>query len=265
MPYEFVLRSPEKVEIRYEIGGIGSRALAAVLDDLIVLSFVGLLGLILVTLEQALGTLTGILTALGEGWSLAMTAFLAYLAWFGYYIGFEIFWNGQTPAKRLLGLRVMKIDGTPATPQAIFIRELLRIVDALPICIFGYSVAGLIAFFNPYGQRLGDMLAGTFVVKERPTIAPTLESLSQTYAEQTHPLEVHLPPLLDISPSDYRNLKAFLDRRAQFAPEFRERLANELYDYFAQELALQFLEEPSREGLLEAIATRYARERGRLE
>ncbi len=265
MPYEFVLRSPEKVEIRYEIGGIGSRALAAVLDDLIVLTLVGLLALLLITLEQVAGTLTNLLTILGEGWSLALSAFIAYLTWFGYYIAFEIFWNGQTPAKRLFGLRVMRIDGTPVTPQAIFIREFLRLVDALPICIFGYSVAGFVAFFNPYGQRIGDMLAGTFVVKERPTVAPSLETLSQTYLERTHPLEPYLPVLLDLSSSDYRNLKAFLDRRYQLAPNYREQLANELYDYLAPKLGLNPELAVPREGILEAIATRYARERGRLE
>ncbi|MFQ3611223.1 MAG: RDD family protein [Fimbriimonadales bacterium] len=265
MPYEFVLRSPEKVEIRYEIGGIGSRALAAVLDDLIVLTLVGLMGLFLIALEETLGALTSMLTVLGEGWSLALTLFLGYVMWFGYYIGFEILWNGQTPAKRLLGLRVMKIDGTPVTPQAVFIRELLRIVDALPICIFGYSVAGLVAFFNPYGQRIGDMLAGTFVVKERPALAPTLETLSQTYTEQVHPMESELPLVLDLSPSDYRNLKAFLDRRDQIAPEYRRQLAQELYDYLTQKLGMTPSEQHSHEGILEAIATRYARERGRLE
>lgn len=264
MPYEYVLQSPEKVEIRYEIGGIGSRALAAVLDDLMVLTAVSLIIAVIALLEDSLQTLTGPVSRLGENLTLALFTFLAYVLWFAYYIGFEILWNGQTPGKRALGLRVMMLDGTPVTPYAIFIRELVRVVDALPICILGYNVAGVLAFFSPYGQRLGDKLAGTFVVKERRAVLPELSRLSQIRAEP-HPLESHLPLLLEVSPHEYAALRAFLDRRELLMPEFRQQRAWELYQHFAQKLGLRLSGEIPVEGILEAIATRYAREHGRLE
>jgi uncharacterized RDD family membrane protein YckC len=186
MPYEFVLQSPEKVEIRYEIAGLGSRALAAVLDDLLVLTIVAVVGALLALLEETTQAISNLLTVIGEGWLIAGLIFFAYILWFAYYIAFEIFWNGQTPAKRAFGLRVMMLTGAPVTPTAVLIRELVRLVDAFPLCIVGYNVAGALAFFSPYGQRLGDMLAGTFVIKERRTPAPTLEQLSPV-SDAPHP------------------------------------------------------------------------------
>lgn len=264
MPYEYVLLSPEKVEIRYEIAGLGSRALAAVLDDLLVLLLNAVVWLVLVLLEDTMRFITTLIGRIGEGWALASLFFFAFISWFAYYILFEIWWNGQTPAKRAFGLRVIRLDGTPATPGAILIRELVRLVDAFPVCLFGYNVAGLIAFFNPYGQRLGDMLAGTFVIKERRVALPTLQSLSAVSPSE-HPLEVYVPTVLALSAREYRALRAFLDRREQFPAEVRERLANELYQHLIQRLGLYVPPDVPREGVLEAIATRYARERGRLE
>lgn len=264
MPYEFVLQSPEKVEIRYEIAGLGSRALAAVLDDLLVLTIIGVVGALLALLEETTQAISNLYTLIGEGWLIAGLIFFAYILWFAYYIVFEIFWSGQTPAKRAFGLRVMMLNGAPVTPTAILIRELVRLVDAFPICIMGYNVAGALAFFNPYGQRLGDMLAGTFVIKERRTPAPTLEQLRPTN-DAPHPLESYLPPLLALSPSEYRALRAFLDRRDQLATGAREQLATEIYRRLAAAGILPDPPPATVEGLLEAVAARYARERGRLE
>ncbi|MCX7925390.1 MAG: RDD family protein [Fimbriimonadales bacterium] len=264
MPYEFVLQSPEKVEIRYEIAGLGSRALAAVLDDLLVLTIIGVVGALLALLEETTQAISSLYSLIGEGWLIAGLIFFAYILWFAYYIVFEIFWNGQTPAKRAFGLRVIMLEGTPVTPTAVLIRELVRLVDAFPLCMIAYNVAGLLAFFSPYGQRLGDMLAGTFVIKEQRTPPPTLETLTEVSA-QPHPLESYLPSLLPISPTEYRALRAFLDRREQLSPDARERLAWELYQRLREPLGMPEQPPAATEGILEAIATRYARERGRLE
>jgi hypothetical protein len=125
-------------------------------------------------------------------------------------------------------------------------------------------VAGLVAFFNPYGQRVGDMLAGTLVIKERRVELPTLQSLTSVDTGE-HPLEAYVPTVLALSANEYRALRAFLDRREQILPEVRERLANELFERLTSKLGLHVPPDVSREGILEAIATRYARERGRLE
>ncbi|MDW8052031.1 MAG: RDD family protein [Armatimonadota bacterium] len=264
MPYEYVLQSPEKVEIHYEIAGIGSRALAAVLDDLIVLLIIAVVGAVLALLEETTQLVSRVYAVTGENWLIAGLLFFAYIVWFAYYMLFEVFWNGQTPAKRAFGLRVIMLNGSPVTAQAVLVRELLRLVDAFPICLIGYAVAGAFAFFSPYGQRVGDMLAGTFVIKERRVPLPRLEQLS-AQSTAPHPLEFYLPPLLEISPAEYRALRAFLDRRQQFHPDARERLAWELYQHLREPLGLPPQPPAATEGMLEAIAARYARERGQPE
>jgi hypothetical protein len=108
------------------------------------------------------------------------------------------------------------------------------------------------------------MLAGTFVIKERRTPAPTLEQLGPV-SDAPHPLEVYLPPLLPLSPAEYRALRGFLDRREQFTQSAREQLAGELYRRLVEAGVLPDPPPAAIEGLLEAVAARYARERGRLE
>ena len=91
---------------------------------------------------------------------------------FGYGIIYEIRWNGQTPGKKMLGLRVMRDGGYPVNVFGVIIRNLLRAVDFLPMAYFAGTVA--IIATSDY-QRLGDLVGGTIVVKQR---APqTLEGL----------------------------------------------------------------------------------------
>jgi len=83
--------------------------------------------------------------------------------WF-YFVAFELALGGQTPGKRLVGLRVVRAGGYPVTWGAVLTRNLLRIVDSMPIT---YGVALLVAFCEHEHRRLGDLLAGTIVVRER--------------------------------------------------------------------------------------------------
>lgn len=264
MPYEYVILSPEKVELRYDIGGIGSRALAAVLDDFLLFLMHALILTAVALLEDAFGFTSNLAASIGWGWLIGGYIFFVFLSWFGYYIFFEIIWNGQTIGKRLLGLRVIKMDGTPAAPVNIFMRELVRLVDALPLCLFGYTVAGSVAFFNPYSQRIGDMLAGTIVVKERRTSLPEVERLSEM-SEQTHPLEGLVPSVQSLSTTDYRAIRNFLDRRDQFPPEVRQHLSNSLFAQVTEKLSLMLPPDTPVEQLLEAVVRKVARERGLLD
>jgi len=264
MPYEYVILSPEKVELRYDLGGIGSRALAAVLDDFLLFLMHALILTVVALLEANFQLTSNLAAGVGEGWLIGGYIFFLFLSWFGYYIGFEIMWNGQTIGKRLLGLRVIKMDGTPAAPAQIFMRELVRLVDALPMCLFGYNVAGTVAFFNPYSQRIGDMLAGTIVVKERRTSAPQWRHLSEL-SERVHPLEDLIPSVQPLTTNDYRAIRNFLDRRDQFAPEVRHHLADSLFAQVSEKLSLMLPPDTPVEQVLEAVVRKFARERGLLD
>ncbi len=84
---------------------------------------------------------------------------------FGYYAFFEAVWNGQTPGKRRTHLRVMQDSGRPMGAQAAILRNLLRIVDSLPMF---YATGIIVSLISPQNKRAGDYLAGTVVVHEEP-------------------------------------------------------------------------------------------------
>lgn len=266
MPYEYGLLSPEKVELRYELGGIGSRALATAFDDLLVVLANAVILTIGSFVVERLVRTGVLLSSTLLGWLIGGFIFFAFCSWVGYYILFEILWNGQTLGKRLLGLRVIRFDGTPVSPGSIFARELLRVVDAFPLCFpTTYVIGGTVAFFNPYFQRIGDMVAGTLVIKERRTAVPEIESLGSTSLE-VHPFESWILSAQAMSATDYRVVKDFLARQDQIDPAVRRALAERLLARLLPRLELaRPPEDAAPEALLEAISRFYLRQRGALE
>ena len=78
-----------------------------------------------------------------------------------YFVVFEVCWNGQTPGKKIFGLRVINDNGTHISWSASLLRNLLRVFDSLP---FFYGIGMICGLCNPYGRRLGDIMASTVVV-----------------------------------------------------------------------------------------------------
>jgi uncharacterized RDD family membrane protein YckC len=109
-------------------------------------------------------------------WTTAILIFVLFLIFAGYFIVFEWLWNGQTPGKRLLKLRVIREDGRPITLWESIARNLLRIFDAVPGFVLPVYSIGLISIFmSSRDQRVGDVFAGTVVVRERLDEAPTFK------------------------------------------------------------------------------------------
>jgi len=155
--------TPENVSFDYEVSGIGSRFVAALVDHILI----ALIWLVLLFIGLAVVGLTqGNLYFL-----VAVVASILFLT-VGYYILFEVAWNGQTPGKRLAGLRVLRVDGTPITLVDSLVRNVVRLADFLP-AYYGLGVISM--FFSKDTRRLGDFAAGTVVVKERKEVS--LESL----------------------------------------------------------------------------------------
>jgi hypothetical protein len=99
-----------------------------------------------------------------------------FLIFAGYFIFFEWLWDGQTPGKRLLKLRVIREDGRPITLWEAIARNLLRVFDATPGFLIPIYSVGLIAvFLSNRDQRVGDIFAGTVVIRERADEAPTFD------------------------------------------------------------------------------------------
>ena len=230
----YTLETPENVEVDFELAGPGSRFCAMLIDTL----FMGLLMLLLALLFLFANIgiwrifpgagVTQSPTGNWLNWFNALLILFAFLVLFGYYVMFEVFMRGQTPGKRAMKIRVIRDDGTPAAAMDIVVRNLVRIVDALPA---GYAIGGGLMFFHPMYKRLGDMAAGTIVVKEReldyralPDKKYELRAVVQTGANP------------ELEPEERNVLTGFLTRRVELLPEARtqlaERLARPLYEKY---------------------------------
>ncbi len=165
--------TPENVVFGYHVAGIGSRFLAALVDStlILLLQLVVNVGVLLVARFVFNFSFSGDET--GLAWLLAVFGLVAFGFLWGYYIFFEMVWNGQSPGKRWVGLRVLRTDGTPITLTESIIRNLVRLVDFLPAY---YGVGVVTMFINSQARRLGDLAAGTVVVHDRAAV--TLESLA---------------------------------------------------------------------------------------
>ncbi|HYC31813.1 MAG TPA: RDD family protein, partial [Gemmatimonadales bacterium] len=155
------VETPEHVVLDLEIAGIGSRALAAIIDTLI-LAGAGVATLV------TLGLLAGFGLALGP-WGFALLVLGGFAAWTGYFIFFEALRGGQTPGKRMVGIRVLMDTGHAVTTGAAAVRNLLRLADFMPP---PYLAGLLLVAFHPRGKRLGDLVAGTVVARDRPSESP---------------------------------------------------------------------------------------------
>jgi uncharacterized membrane protein SpoIIM required for sporulation/uncharacterized RDD family membrane protein YckC len=203
------IETPEHVVLDLEIAGIGSRALAAVLDTVILLGSALALTVVFVVLSRY---------GLGVGRLGAMVVTLGgFLGWLGYFILFEGFRRGQTPGKRIAGIRVVMDTGHAVSPGAAAARNLLRIADALPP---PYLSGLLLAAFHPRGKRLGDLVAGTVVARDRPYEA------GRPTDPEPGPAELPAPPVL--TDQEFRLLAQFAGRQGQLDPAARVRLANGL-------------------------------------
>jgi len=162
--------TPENVIFDYEVAGIGSRFIAALVDStliavaMLVAYFTGFLLIAILGLS---------VDSMAPGIILALFGFFSFLVFWGYYILFEIIWNGQSPGKRWQHLRVLQSDGMPIGASESAIRNLVRFIDFLPL-FYGF---GLITMFtNSQARRLGDFAAGTLVVHEESSV--TLDDLN---------------------------------------------------------------------------------------
>jgi uncharacterized RDD family membrane protein YckC len=202
--------TPENVIFGYEVVGIGSRFMAALVDTAIILILQIVVNLTMVLL---LGNLLGL--DLGSAWITAVFGLISFALLWGYYIFFEMLWNGQTPGKRLVGLRVLRSDGTPITLTESIIRNLVRFVDFLPLF---YGLGVVVMFVNAQSRRLGDLAAGTLVVRDRADLTlDNLTEIPQLQSSLAVPAqiieEVATWPIERLTEADIQLAEGYLHRR----------------------------------------------------
>src|SRR5919198_3920072 len=156
------IATPEGVDLELTLAGVGSRFVSALVDFMLQLALlVGVSGV---------GAAVG---AFGNGYGSVVVLLAGFLVFAAYDVLFEVFASGRTPGKRLNGLRVVRVDGSPVTFFTSAIRNVLRLVDILP----GLYLVGIVTILvTRQNQRLGDVAAGTLVVRER-TEHPSLRGL----------------------------------------------------------------------------------------
>jgi uncharacterized membrane protein SpoIIM required for sporulation len=232
------VETPEHVVLDLEIAGVGSRALAAIIDMLILVG--SLLGVMIV-----LGILGGYGLTLGR----LGAAFLllgGFAVWTGYFIFFEGLRQGQTPGKRAVGIRVVMDTGYAVTLSAAAVRNLLRTADFLPP---PYLIGAVLVALHPRAKRLGDMVAGTVVARDRPTEVSGARPRARP--------EVASDGLPELSDPEFRLLEQFAGREAQLAPGARSRLAAAIAARLPQHRA------PAGLTAADALLDLHARERDR--
>ncbi|HEX8920408.1 MAG TPA: RDD family protein [Pyrinomonadaceae bacterium] len=168
-----IIETPERVPLHFALASIGNRFLACACDHALQTVMLGVLYFLFTLLSDALD-FGGLKNA--PKWALALLIIFGYIIWSSYFIIFEWLWNGQTPGKRWLRLRVIREDGRPITFWEAAVRNLLRIIDVLPFFPL-YSIGLISVFVSTRDQRVGDLVAGTVVVRERETEAPTFSQV----------------------------------------------------------------------------------------
>jgi uncharacterized RDD family membrane protein YckC len=205
------ITTPEGVELSLTLAGVGSRFVAAALDALVE-------GSVLV----AIYLLVFLTDGFGGGTSVAATIYaVAFFAVFwGYDVAFEVLASGRTPGKRWNGIRVVRTGGQPIGFLASATRNLVRLIDFLP----SFYLVGIVSILvTRRNQRLGDLVAGSVVVREERAgiVSPTTRPVLPTA------LPDHLPGL-DVSAvtaEEIATVRSFLERRHEIAPDARYQLA----------------------------------------
>ena len=220
------VETPELVVLTYSIAGIGSRAMAAITDLLIVLAASILLGLIAVAVIAA-GGFAGF--NLGGSWGMALLVLVQFALLWGYYVLFEGLMDGQTPGKRIHRIRVVREGGYSVTFGASAVRNLIRVLDMQPL--FLYLVGMISVLATRRGRRLGDIVAGTIVVREdarqTSSISSTIATASTTQAAALH---------TQLSEDEYVVLGRFVERWSTLEALKRAALAQQLATRFGEAL-----------------------------
>jgi uncharacterized RDD family membrane protein YckC len=260
--------TPELVSIEMPLAGIGSRFIALLIDMLLWLAGLLVLFFLVATFLPALHAAS----AISEKWAVAIVIFLVFLFNWGYFTLFEAFWNGQTPGKRIAKIRVIQQTGRPIGIFESMARNLIRYIDQLP----SFYVVGVIAMFvTKQHQRLGDLAAGTLVVRDRAAESPLWnEAGSRTFTAasfipqstipEPHSL-VTLPAaaIAKLTPSDLEVLESFFSRRLDMPLDVRQGLAERIAAALRAKSGMESPPGVSTETFLEAAA-RDLRDQARL-
>jgi uncharacterized RDD family membrane protein YckC len=236
---KLTIDTPELITLELPLAGIGSRFLALAIDSL--LQVVVLL-LVLLTCGILMVDLGGLFKAIGP----AIIILSVYCLYWGYFAFFEIVWNGQTPGKRLIRIRVIKESGRPITPLEAIARNIMRGIDIFPP--FFYIVGLFCMMLNSRNKRLGDFVAGTVLVHDKK-----VETVSAIW-KQVENSSFDNVVTSKITPEELLLIETYLNRRSALDLPVRKKNARQIVLMIREKIGVDVIEGVSDDALLEAVA-----------
>ncbi len=226
------VRTPEGVSFRVPIASPFSRCLALAMDLVVILA----LTIALILFISILATMTAGIPVIGDAladFATGSSIIVQFVIATFYGMVTEWLWRGQTVGKRILKLRVIDERGLPLGLKQIIIRNLFRTLDMLPSMF--YLLGGLACGVTKRCQRLGDIAAGTLVVREteveKPEINELITSIDNSFSTLPH-LEARLRQ--KTTPDEARIALDTLTRRNELTSENRLRIFSRIADYFRE-------------------------------
>jgi uncharacterized membrane protein SpoIIM required for sporulation/uncharacterized RDD family membrane protein YckC len=221
------IETPEQTVLSYTLAGVGSRASAALIDLLII---VVIELAITVLLSESAGVFRGRSSGaqrMSSAWVAAVVLLIGFGLLWGYYVFFEAIWDGQTPGKRWLNIRVVQDGGYSVSFGASAVRNLVRLVDIQPAPTYGLGLVSMI--ISKSGKRLGDIAAGTIVVHEQRALI--------TAAVRSAPAPATAPALTSsLSEEEFALLGRFVARLSQLDEATRASYTSQLAARFRKHL-----------------------------
>jgi uncharacterized RDD family membrane protein YckC len=258
-----VIETPERVPLHFALASIGNRFLACAIDhglQLFVMAIIAIAFALIADFVDFGGAYRE-----APKWVKALLILALFFIWTSYFVFFEWLWNGQTPGKRWLKLRVIREDGRPITFWEAMVRNILRLFDIMPFPF--YSIGLICVFISNRDQRVGDLVAGSVVVREREAEAPTFDQVFAAPVSDTALRRSFRPVLFNaslqaITANEIEVVEAFLRRRWDLPVYSREWMAWRVATPLLMKLRPQYdINTFTYEGFLEELLHRYRAER----
>ncbi|WML48946.1 RDD family protein [Neobacillus sp. PS3-34] len=232
------IKTPEYVSIQFQLAGLGSRATAFIIDQLLLWT-VNILSLVVMFfVMKGISEFPFFLDE--NSMPLAITVIALFIINWGYFFAFEFFSGGRTIGKRLLGIRVIQENGHSITLLSSFIRNFIRIIDSLPV---GYFLGMIMVFFHPKHKRLGDLVAGTIVVHERKAkgkkkLSPLEKEIQSRGLTKDH-LQIDEWSLKSFAKKDWKLISTYAGRFSQLPTAEKNQLTKQIAEILFSKIGLE--------------------------
>ncbi|MBO0995084.1 RDD family protein [Bacillus sp. SD088] len=232
------VKTPEYISLQFQLAGLGSRTVAFIIDNVILMFVMMIITLISVLLLFAFPDIAFMGTA--QSYLVAFILIGVFLLNYGYFMILEFFWGGKTIGKKIMGIRVIQENGQSITFLSSFIRNLLLLIDSLPY----YLVGLLMVFFHPKKKRLGDLLAGTIVVYDESSQSKQKQSAIEREIQERgltkESVTIDTWNLKSIEMKDWNLVRTYANRLKQLDVKDRLQLTEQVAGIIFPKLGLEW-------------------------